>query len=273
MVVRLPWRLRCAGLLMLLPLLLPSWPLPAPGEFELLAADIGQGNAVLVRTRGHALVFDTGPVYAPGADAGERVLLPLLRSLGVRRLDMLMLSHRDIDHVGGAPALLRGLAVGRLHSSLEPAHPLQQAGPPTQRCEAGQAWSWDGVRFELLHPLPVHYDAGLKPNDLSCVLRITAQSGRRVVLAGDLQAEQERALVRRVQDLRADVLLVPHHGSKTSSSAELLAAVPPAGALVQAGHPPRLRHPAPPGVGRHHAAGNPGGAPPPRRGGAPAPSP
>lgn len=255
MVVRLPWRLRGAGLLMLVPLLLPAVPLPVPGEFELLAADIGQGNAVLVRTRGHALVFDTGPVYAPGADAGERVLLPLLRSLGVRRLDVLMLSHRDMDHVGGAPALLRGLAVGRLHSSLEPAHPLQQAGPPTQRCEAAQAWSWDGVRFELLHPLPVHYDAGLKPNDLSCVLRITAQSGRRVVLAGDLQAEQERALVRRVQDLRADVLLVPHHGSKTSSSAELLAAVQPAVALVQAGYRNRFGHPALPVLARYQAAG------------------
>ena len=105
--LRLPWRLRLAGVAMMLPLLWPAVPRPPAGEFELLAPDVGQGNAVLVRTRGHVLLFDTGPVYAPGADAGERVLLPLLRSLGVGRLDMLVLSHRDSDHVGGAATLLR----------------------------------------------------------------------------------------------------------------------------------------------------------------------
>jgi competence protein ComEC len=211
MVLRLPWRLRLAGLLLTLPLLWPAVPVPAPGEFELLAADVGQGNAVLVRTQGHALLFDAGPVYAPGADAGERVLLPLLRSMGVRALDVLMLSHRDTDHVGGAAALLRGLRVQALHSSLESSHPLLQAGPAARRCLAGQRWQWDGVDFAVLHPTAAHYEAGLKPNDLSCVLRITAAGGRRALLAGDLEADQERALVRREPDLRADVLLVPHH--------------------------------------------------------------
>ena len=255
MILRLPGRLRLAGLLMTLPLLWPAVPRPAPGEFELLAPDVGQGNAVLVRTHGHALLFDTGPVYAPGADAGERVLLPVLRGLGVRRLDLLMLSHRDIDHVGGAATLMRALSVTRLSSSLEDEHPLLRAAPAPQRCEAGQAWAWDGVRFEVLHPTPAHYGRGLKPNDLSCVLRITAESGRRALLAGDLEAEQERALTRREPDLRAVVLLVPHHGSKTSSSAELLAAVRPAVALVQAGYRSRFGHPAPPVLARYQAAG------------------
>jgi len=255
--LRLPWRLRAAGLLLMLPLLWPAVPGPADGEFELLAPDIGQGNAVLVRTHGHALVFDTGPAYAPGADAGERVLLPLLRSLGVRRLDLLMLSHRDGDHVGGAAALLQALSVAELRSSLEPGHPLLRSGSPAQCCEAGQGWIWDGVRFDVLHPKPAHYEAGLRSNDLSCVLRITATSGRRALLAGDLEAEQERRLVQREADLHADALLVPHHGSKTSSSAELLAAVQPAVGLVQAGYRSRFGHPAPPVLARYQAAGIP----------------
>lgn len=257
MVMRLPWRLRAAGLLMTLPLLWPAVDVPAPGEFELLAPDVGQGNAVLVRTQGHALLFDTGPVYAPGADAGERVLLPLLRSQGVRQLDMLLLSHRDTDHVGGAAALMQALPVAELRSSLEDEHPLLRAGPPVRRCEAGQAWQWDGVRFEVLHPTAADYRAGLKPNDLSCVLRVTSAGGPRALLAGDLEAEQERALVRRTPDLRADVLLVPHHGSKTSSSPELLAAVRPAVGLVQAGYRSRFGHPAPPVLARYQTAGIP----------------
>lgn len=210
-VMRLPVRLRLAGLLMTVPLLWPAVPRPGLGEFELLAPDIGQGNAVLVRTQGHVLLFDAGPVYAPGANAGERVLLPLLRSLGVRRLDTLVLSHRDADHVGGASTVLQALSVGELRSSLEPGHELLGLAPVQSRCEAGQGWVWDGVRFDLLHPTPLHYEAGLKPNDLSCVLRITAASGRRALLVGDLEADQERHLVQREADLRADVLLVPHH--------------------------------------------------------------
>ncbi|WP_235531848.1 DNA internalization-related competence protein ComEC/Rec2 [Pelomonas sp. Root1237] len=253
--LRLPWRLRAAGLLMTLPLLWPAVPRPPDGEFELLAPDIGQGNAVLVRTRGHALLFDTGPVYAPGSDAGERVLLPLLRRLGVHRLDMLMLSHRDGDHVGGAATLMQALSVGELRSSLEPGHPLLGVGLPVQRCEAGQTWTWDGVRFDVLHPTLAHYGGGFRSNDLSCVLRITAASGRRALLAGDLEAEQERQLVKREADLHAEVLLVPHHGSKTSSSAELLAAVAPSVGVVQAGYRSRFGHPAPPVLARYQAAG------------------
>ncbi|MDR7267890.1 competence protein ComEC [Pelomonas saccharophila] len=254
-VLRLPWGLRAAGLLMMLPLLWPAVPRPPAGEFELLAPDVGQGNAVVVRTQGHVLVFDAGPTYAPGSDAGERVLLPLLRSLGVRRLDQLMLSHRDGDHVGGAAVLMQALSVTELRSSLEPGHPLLSAGAPAQRCEAGQAWTWDGVRFDVLHPTPAHYGGGFRPNDLSCVLRITAASGRRALLAGDLEAEQEKLLVKREADLHADVLLVPHHGSKTSSSAELLAAVAPAVGVVQAGYRSRFGHPAPPVLARYQAAG------------------
>ncbi len=256
-VMPLPWRLRAAGGLCILPLLLPALALPPEGEFELLAPDIGQGNAVLIRTAHHALLFDSGPGYAPGADAGERVLLPLLRAQGVRRLDLLLLSHRDFDHVGGAASLARGLPVGELLSSLEAGHPLLSLGPPARRCLAGQTWRWDGVEFELLHPLPASYAGALKSNDLSCVLRVRSASGRAALLAGDLEADQERRLVRREIDLKVDVLLAPHHGSKTSSSAEFLTATAPRVALVQAAYRSRFGHPAPAILARYQALGIP----------------
>mgnify|MGYP000844053964 CR=1 FL=1 len=252
-VLPLPWRVRACGIAMVVPLLWPAVSTPPSGRFELTAPDVGQGNALIVRTAAHTLVYDAGPAYAPGADAGERVLLPLLRHRGVRRVDLLVLSHRDTDHVGGAATLTRGLPVAQLSSSLEPEHPLLQAGLPHRPCEAGQRWAWDGVQFELLHPA-----SGLqsdKPNARSCVLRIRDAEGRTALLLGDLPAEEERQLVAREPALRTDVLLVPHHGSKTSSSPELLAATQPAVALVQAGYRSRFGHPAPPVLARYQAAG------------------
>ncbi len=221
---------------------------PAVGEFDLLAADIGQGNAVLVRTATHSLLYDAGPRYGLDSDAGHRVLVPLLRARG-ERLDMLLLSHRDIDHTGGAPAVLAMQPQAALLSSMEAAHPLR-AQRPGEFCEAGRQWTWDGVRFELLHPLASGYVAGAKSNAISCVLRI--DNGRAsVLLAGDIERDQERALVRRGAPLAADVLLVPHHGSKTSSSAAFLDAVRPRIALVQAGYRSRFGHPAPEVVARY----------------------
>ncbi|MEO3692271.1 DNA internalization-related competence protein ComEC/Rec2 [Roseateles paludis] len=253
LVLPLPWRLRACGAAMVLPLLWPAVSLPPPGRFELTAPDVGQGNAIVVRTATHTLVYDSGPAYAPGSDAGERVLLPLLRNQGVRRIDALMLSHRDTDHVGGAATLMRGLPVALLRSSLEPEHPLLQAGVPHTPCEAGQRWVWDGVEFELLHPLAG--DPSAKPNARSCVLRVRDASGRSALLLGDLPADEEQRLVARETALRTDVLLVPHHGSKTSSSEALLAATRPALALVQAGYRSRFGHPVPSVLARYQAAG------------------
>ncbi|CAN5275822.1 DNA internalization-related competence protein ComEC/Rec2 [soil metagenome] len=258
LVLPLPWRLRGCGLALLLPLLWPAPPRPRAGEFELLAADIGQGTAVLLRTASHQMLYDSGPQYAPGVDAGQRVLLPLLRALGVDRLDMLMLSHRDSDHVGGAASLLAGLPVAALHSSLEPAHPLLINSPPKERCEAGQQWDWDGVHFELLHPTAGHYEQALKSNAMSCLLRISSPaSGRSALLTGDIEAAQELSLLTRSEPaaLHSDVLLVPHHGSKTSSTDALLAAVAPRIAVVQAGYRNRFGHPAPPVLARYQAHG------------------
>ncbi|ADU36419.1 DNA internalization-related competence protein ComEC/Rec2 [Variovorax paradoxus] len=252
--MHLPWSMRALGLPLLLPVLLWQMPRPAAGEFELLAADIGQGNAVLVRTAKHSLLYDTGPRYSLESDAGHRVLVPLLRAID-ERLDMLVLSHRDTDHTGGAPAVLAMQPQAALLSSIEATHPLQ-ALRPTERCEAGQRWTWDGVSFEVLHPFDTDYRSFTRPNAVSCVLRIG--NGRAtVLLAGDIERLQEAALVARTAEahLRADVLLVPHHGSKTSSSEALLDAVRPRIGLVQAGYRNRFGHPAGEVVARYTERG------------------
>ncbi|MEW6467104.1 MAG: ComEC/Rec2 family competence protein, partial [Pseudomonadota bacterium] len=249
----LPWALRAFGLPLLLPALL--WPAqrPAPGSFELLAADIGQGTAVLVRTAGHTLLYDAGPRFSAESDAGERVLVPLLRALG-ERVDTVLLSHRDSDHIGGARAVLAAQPQAALLSSIEDGHALQALRRVT-RCAAGQRWSWDGVQFELLHPLAQDYAQPRKSNAMSCVLRVQDAQGRRALLVGDIEAAQEAELIARATasgmspadgaSLRSEVLLLPHHGSQTSSSAAFLDAVAPRWALIQAGYLNRYGHPAP----------------------------
>ena len=250
--LRWPWQWRLAGVPLLLPLLLWQAPRPAPGQFELLAADVGQGNAVIVRTARHTLVYDAGPRYSLESDAGHRVLVPLLRALG-ERVDMLVLSHRDSDHTGGARAVLAMHRGATLLSSIEEGHELQGART-AMRCQAGQRWTWDGVDFSVLHPLPADYAAPAKPNALSCVLRVQAGDAS-ALLAGDIEAPQEQVLLARGADLAADVLLVPHHGSRTSSSLAFVQAVRPRWALVQAGYRNRFGHPVAEVMARYPSVG------------------
>ncbi len=255
-VLPLPWRVRWLALPLALPLIAPPLARPAFGRFELVAADIGQGTAVLVRTRAHLLVYDTGPQYSADADAVQRVLLPLLRARGERSVDLLLLSHRDNDHVGGAARLLAALPVRALSSSLADDHPLRHAGPPHRRCDAGQRWVWDGVAFEVLHPTPSEHAAALKSNAVSCVLRVADAAGRSALLTGDIEAPHEAALLARsAQALASQVLLVPHHGSNTSSSEAFVAAVAPQVALIQAGYRSRFGHPTATVLARYRAHG------------------
>lgn len=236
----LPWRWRLLGVAPLFPALLWTPPAPAAGSFDLLALDVGQGSAVLVRTAGHALLYDTGPRYNTESDAGQRLVIPLLQSLG-QRLDTVVLSHRDNDHAGGAQAVLRQQPAAGLLSSIETDHPLQQIRRAS-RCEAGQHWRWDGVDFSVLWPPAADYQPGAGSNALSCVLRIEA-GGRAALLTGDIAEAEENRLIASGIPLTADWLLVPHHGSRGSSSSRFLAAVAPRLALAQAGYRNRFGHP------------------------------
>ena len=270
--LRGPWPLRALGLPLLVPVLLWQPQRPPPGQFELLAADVGQGQAVLVRTANHAMLYDAGPRYGLESDAGDRVLVPLLRAMG-ERIDLLMLSHRDSDHTGGAAAVLAQQPQAGLMGSIENEHALQQLRPAVP-CVEGQRWSWDGVLFEVLHPheaqapdVPAFLSlpaagprAAVRPNTLSCVLRITAAAppqgkAASALLVGDIEHAQEAALLARGLVAPVDVLLVPHHGSKTSSSAAFLDAARPRTALVQAGYRNRFGHPAPEVVARYRERG------------------
>ncbi len=183
------------------------------------------------------------------------MLVPLLAQMG-ERLDVLMLSHRDSDHTGGAAAVLAMQEQAQLWSSLEDEHPLHRLRPGWTRCQAGQSWVWDGVHFQvLLPPAPELASPRRKPNEVSCVLRITALEGS-ALLAGDIESPQELALVRAGLS-PVDLLLAPHHGSKTSSSLPFLQALAPKMALVQAGYRNRFGHPAAEVVGRYQAQGIP----------------
>lgn len=195
---------------------------PAHGTAWVNVLDVGQGLAVLVRTRSHALLYDAGPRGRGGGDAGKSVVLPNLRAWGVWRLDRLVLSHADIDHAGGADAVLAGVHVAAL--MLSPRDPRDPGATSATRCRAGQAWAWDAVRFEVLHP--ASQSAG-DDNQLSCVLRITSAGGRRVLLTGDIDTSAEHQLLAGGANLAADVLLAPHHGSAGSSSPAFVTAVRP----------------------------------------------
>ena len=254
---------RALGGVFVLPMALLLPPAMPPGGVRIVVLDVGQGLAVFVATARHALLYDTGPRFNDSVDAGGRIVVPFLRAAGVARLDALIVSHADNDHSGGALSILHAVAVGRLLSSLPPAHPLiaaaanrhdaqrpvaqsrARAGAATAaRCEAGERWKWDGVLFEVLHPARLAYDEpARKSNDLSCVLRIVSGGGS-ALLTGDIEAASEvELLARATEDLRADVLVVPHHGSRTSSTPAFIAAVSPRIAVIAAGYRNRFGHP------------------------------
>lgn len=246
------WPLRWLGAVACLPLMAAAPTRPAPGQMNVTAFDVGQGMALLIETHGHRLLYDAGPQYGPTSDAGNRVLLPYLRGRGIHRLDGVVVSHSDTDHVGGAISVLTTVETGWLMSSLPRGHPAIAAAARHFRCAAGQRWEWDGFVFTVLHPL-AGASAG-KPNMLSCVLRIS--NGRDdLLLAGDIEAAQEADLLARGVQLDADVLLAPHHGSGTSSTVPFLRAVGPKLAVFQVGHRNRYRHPKPEVIERYREQG------------------
>jgi competence protein ComEC len=204
----------------------------------------------VVRTASRTLLYDAGPAYGPEADSGGRIVVPLLRGAGIRGVDMLVLSHEDLDHLGGALTVLEALEVRALASSLARGHALNALVATAGRCAAGRTWEWDGVRFAFLHPQPGWESAAR--NNRSCVLRIEA-GGASMLLTGDIERAAERALLE--SNPRSEVLLVPHHGSRTSSTEEFIAAVAPRWAVVPAGYRNRFGHPAREVLERYSRAG------------------
>ena len=215
---------------------LPAAPRVAEGGFALFVLDVGQGLSSVVQTRHHTLVFDSGPEFPSGFSTAQAVVLPFLAKRGVTRVDRLVLSHGDKDHVGGFDRLLAALDVAVVQSG-EPA----RLGGKALRCVAGEAWQWDGVEFEFLHPEAEDSYSG---NDASCVLRIANAAGA-VLLTGDIEARVERRLVERHRDrLRSRVVIAAHHGSRSSSSAAFVAATRPSHVVYASGWANRYGFPA-----------------------------
>ena len=241
---------RSVGVVLLVPLFLVAPERPGPGEARVAVLDVGQGLAVHVQTGSHDLLYDAGPAWGTDADAGNRILLPYLRGSGVQHLDVLMVSHSDRDHEGGARSVLEAVQVDELLSSLPDGHALEEIPVRRRRCQQGQAWTWDGVAFEVLHPLAADYQPGRSNNALSCVLRLAAPGGT-LLLTGDIGAAEEGAMLNRHVRLAADVVVPAHHGSAGSSTADFVAAVGARSALFSAGYRNRFGHPAPAVVGRY----------------------
>jgi competence protein ComEC len=236
---------RWVGAFALLPLVLLPAARPAPGEYWVDVLDVGQGLAVVIRTHQHALLFDAGPAFSRDVDSGSRIVVPHLRAAGVRQLDGLVVSHDDTDHTGGMQAVLAALPVGWVRSPLAADDARLSGAQRAVRCERGTAWEWDSVRFALLHPSPESYNrADIKDNDRSCVLRVDAPAGS-LLVAADIERDAEASLLEQgASALRADVLIVPHHGSRTSSTDAFLRAVAPSLAVFTVGYRNRFGHPA-----------------------------
>lgn len=234
---------RWVGAVLMLPLVATAPERPAVSALRLTVLDVGQGLAVHVQTAAHDLLYDSGPQFSDDADSGNRIILPYLRALGVRHLDGIIVTHQDMDHAGGAQSVLDAFSVDWLTSSLPDGDPLRAAPLTQRRCLAGDAWEWDGVRFELLHPSHSDYQQGSgKTNDLSCVLKVTAPGGS-VLLTADIEAGVEARLVAAAQPLRADYLVVPHHGSRSSSTPAFIEAVGARTVIIPVGYRSRFRHP------------------------------
>jgi len=235
--------LRGLGLLLFLPLVLPPRDLPVDGAFQVWVLDVGQGLSVLLRTREHVLVYDAGARYPSGFDLGESVVLPSIHALGIDRLDMLIISHADNDHAGGAAAVATAFPQAQRYAG----EPSRMSFPMTQ-CLAGQSWQWDGVRFRVLSPAADQL--GGKGNDRSCVLLVEGRGGR-ILLTGDISSKMEPQVAAALGPGMPPVLLVPHHGSKTSSSAAFIAAIQAPWAVVSAGWRNRFGHPKPEVLARY----------------------
>jgi competence protein ComEC len=228
---------RWAGVLLLLPLLFTKPAAPVRGTARVTLLDVGQGLSAVVQTEQHTLVYDAGPRFSETFDTGQAVVVPFLRQQGVQQLDVLVVSHGDNDHVGGVASLLAAYPAVQVLSSVPGAVPAERV----RHCSRGQHWDWDGVRISILHPTSAD---DLSGNNASCVLRIDAGGGQSMLLTGDIERRAEQVLLAEERErLAVNVLVVPHHGSKTSSSREFIDVVRPAMALFPSGYRNRYGFP------------------------------
>lgn len=245
------WPGRWLAFFLCLPLIWPKANQIPLGEARVEVLDVGQGLAVLIRTHAQVLLYDTGPYYSGTADAGDRVIVPYLRATGVKHLDGMIVTHRDTDHSGGAISVLESMPVGWVADAPDTAFGKLFPGALQKPCLAGTSWIWDGVRFEFLHPVTMNAGMTGGSNSDSCVLRVNA-GARSILLTSDIESSDEAGLLGRGLE-RSDVLLVPHHGSGTSSTAAFLEAVNPEVAIVPVGYRNRYRHPKPEVISAYEA--------------------
>jgi len=231
--------IRWYGLFLLIPLLIYKYPKPQEGQFWVDVLDVGQGLSVLVRTREKALLYDTGAKFSENFDMGEKVVIPYLNYIGLNQLNILMISHGDNDHAGGVESVLNNINTEKVIAESDYASKSLPGYKMVSSCKAGQKWSWNGVNFEVLHPVSTYK----RLNNSSCVLKVWNQFYS-LLLPGDIESRAERDMLKySVDKLKADILLVPHHGSNTSSSIEWLDKVKPQIAVVSAGYRNRFAHP------------------------------
>ncbi len=269
------WKSRTLGLGLCLTLFVPHQYIPGVGipknELEMTVWDIGQGNAVLIRTRSHQLLFDTGPISFGKFDPGEKIIIPHLQALGINKIDQLVISHQDADHIGGLKYLLENFPIKNAMGSISPDHQAQSIFKKNkvllQKCEAGQSWRWDGIDFYVWHPQLEQNERSqyksTKPNEMSCVIEVRHQH-HSIWLTGDVEKNGERLIVERLMEdqrhLQAIqkinlILMAPHHGSKTSSTPMFLGTLMPEQAFSQTGYKNRYQHPHPDVVKRYQSQG------------------
>ncbi|KAA0944657.1 MULTISPECIES: DNA internalization-related competence protein ComEC/Rec2 [unclassified Pseudomonas] len=237
---------RLLGWPMLLLAVFPPRESISSGQVDVMQLDVGQGLAIVLRTRNHTLLYDAGPRFGE-FDLGARVVLPSLRKMGVSQLDLMLLSHADADHAGGAVAVAQGLPVKRVVGGETNGLP---AFLGTQPCVSGEQWEWDGVRFELWQWLDAR-----SGNQKSCVLQVVA-NGERLLLTGDIDRDAERALLATSLAVSTDWLQAPHHGSRSSSSWPLLQRLAPKAVLISRGRSNAFGHPHPQVLERYRVLGS-----------------
>jgi len=243
---------RFLGVVWCLPalLIIPSQP-PPENSFEVTTLDVGQGLSVFVRTAQHTLLYDTGPAYNENSDAGSRVVVPFLKYHAIYQLDTMVISHVDNDHAGGVHSIAAALLV---HRSFAPEISDALSLPAQENCRTKQRWQWDGVWFEFISPNERTMKKYSNTNDRSCVLKVSAAGGS-VLLTGDIGTSVERYLAQSSDiDLKSNIMIVPHHGSKSSSSVLFIDTVAPQYAVFSAGYRNRYRFPREEVIARYEAA-------------------